>query len=75
MGFQMSKQKHVIRFNVEVTENSSFMLEVEIKELNNKNVEQLANEQALRLKDLGYFDDFTSIRNGAIKFSWQGWIS
>jgi len=72
----MSKQVQVIRFNVQVTENVSFMLEVKVSDLESKNIEDIAKKQIEYLEKLGYFEgcDIDDLcLYGKITFAWQGW--
>ena len=70
--------KHIIRFNVQVTNNISFLLEIDIEELNSRSVIGLALDKALWMKsNHGYFSDIElteSIFFNKIVFAWQGWI-
>lgn len=69
--------KNIMRFTVQVTETSSFRLDVKIEDLASKCVESFAVEAAKRLQFFGYyeginFDNFDFY--GKIVFAWQGWI-
>jgi len=74
----MKSSQHVIKFKVQVTENVSFDLTVNINDLHSKNVETLAKEYAISMQNYGWFEginfdseDFNWY--GKIMFSWQGW--
>ncbi|WBF79557.1 hypothetical protein BNCALIDO_00168 [Aeromonas phage vB_AdhM_TS9] len=69
--------KNIMRFMVQVTETSSFRLDVKIEDLASKGVESFAVDAAKRLQFFGHyeginFDNFDFY--GKIIFAWQGWI-
>lgn len=75
----MPKSKLVVRFSVELTEQVSFMLEIDADKFLSCDVEQLALDKARRMQDLGYFeglnlDDEMAVF-GKIKFMSKVWIN
>ena len=74
---EIKKMKNIMRFMVQVSEASSFRLDVKIEDLASKGVESFAVEAAKRMQFFGYndginFDNFDFY--GKIVFTWQGWI-
>ena len=74
---EIKKMKNIMRFTVQVTETSSFRLDVKIEDLASKGIESFAIDAATRMQFFGYyeginFDNFDFY--GKIVFAWQGWI-
>ena len=69
--------KQIIRFNLQITETSSFRLELCVSQLLTHNVETLAKEHMLNVQSLGWHKDIDFEKFcffNKITFMWQGWI-